>query len=125
MPMPYSIDIRKRVIAKHECGKSATEICKELEVGKTFVYEMLKQQEINGSIEPKAASGGRKPYLDEEKQQQIASLILETPDMTLQEIKDELSLEISISVLCDTINKKLNLKYKKKLYLTQVRMMKQ
>jgi hypothetical protein len=40
-------------------------------------------------------------------------ILQESPDLTLQEIKDALSLDISISVLSDTINKKLNLNYKK------------
>ena len=107
------MDIRTRVIKKHLEGKKATEIAKELDVKPTFIYDTLSLHKRTGCVEPKPASGGRKPYLDDEKQQQIAALIQETSDLTLQEIKDELSLDISISVLCDTINKKLNLNYKK------------
>ena len=113
MPKPYSVDIRNRVIKKHHEGKKVKEIANELEVKPTFVYDTLSLHKSTGSVEPKPASGGRKPYLDDEKQQQIATVIRETPDLTLQEIKDELSLDISISVLCDTINKKMNLNYKK------------
>ena len=113
MPRPYSADIRTRVVKKHLEGKKAKEIAKELDVKHTFVYDMLSLYKSTGSVEPKPASGGRQPYLDDEKQQQIAALIRDTPDLTLQEIKDKLSLDISISVLCDTINKKMNLYYKK------------
>jgi transposase len=113
MPKPYSLDIRTRVLTKHLNGKTVPEIAIELDVKPTFIYDMLSLYKKTGSVEPKPASGGRKPYLDEEKQQQIAELIQETPDLTLQEIKDALELDISISVLCDTINKKLNLNYKK------------
>ena len=118
MPKPYSMDIRTRVIKKHQEGKTVKEITNELAVKATFVYDTLSLYKATGSVEPKPASGGRKAYLDNEKQQQIAALIQETPDLTLQEIKDELSLEISISVLCDTINKKLNLNHKKTLFDT-------
>ena len=101
------------MIKKHIDGKSVSEITNELDVKPTFVYDTLSLYRSTGSVEPKPASGGRKPYLDDEKQQQIKALIQETPDLTLQEIKDILSLDISISVLCDTINKKLKLNYKK------------
>jgi len=113
MPKPYSMDIRTRVIKKHLEGKLVSEITNELDVKPTFVYNTIFLYKSTGSVEPKPASGGRKPYLDAEKQQQIETLIQETPDLTLQEIKDILSLDISISVLCDTINKKLKLNYKK------------
>ena len=120
MPKPYSMDIRTRVIKKHLEGKSASEIASELDVKLTFVYDMLFLYKSAGTVEPKPASGGRKPYLDDEKQQQTETLIQETPDLTLQEIKDILELDISISVLCDTINKKLKLNYKKKYPFAQV-----
>jgi transposase len=113
MAKPYSLDIRSRVISKHKEGKAVTEIIKELDVKRSFVYDMLTLYKATGSVEPKPASGGRKPTIDEEILLQIETLVLETPDITLQEIKDELELTISISIICDAINKKLNLRYKK------------
>jgi transposase len=113
MATPYSIDLRKRVIQKHKEGKSVPEIEKELSVKKTFVYNMLKLYKETGSVEAKPATGGRKPSITDEILSQIKALVLETPDITLQEIKDELGLTVSLSVICDAINKKLNLRYKK------------
>ena len=65
------MDIRTRVIKKHLAGKSVIEITKELEVKATFVYDTIFLYKTTGSVEPKPASGGCKPYLDEEKQQRI------------------------------------------------------
>ena len=113
MAKPYSIDIRTRVIKKHEEGKKVPEIAKELSVKKSFVYNMLGLYKSTGSVEPKPHTGGRKPTIDEEMLMQIEALVLETPDITLQEIKDALGLTISLSIICDAINKKLNLRYKK------------
>jgi len=113
MAKPYSIDLRKRVITKQSEGKSVAEIANELNVKKTFVYDMMSLFKETGSVEPKPASGGRKPAIDDECLLQIEALVMETPDMTLQEIKDELGLTVSISVICNAINKKLNLRYKK------------
>ena len=113
MGKPYSIDLRKRVIQKHEEGKKILEIEKELSVKKTFIYDMLKLYKETGSVEAKPPKGGRKPSITEEILSQMKSLILETPDITLQEIKDELGLTVALSVICDAVNKKLNLRYKK------------
>lgn len=113
MGKPYSIDLRERVIQKHKEGKSVSEIEKELSVKTTFVYDMLKLYRETGSVEAKPPTGGRKPAITEEILSQMEALILETPDITLQEIKDELGLTVAISVICDAVNKKLNLRYKK------------
>jgi transposase len=116
MAKPYSMDIRNRVIQKHYEGKSMIEIARELSVKKTFVYDMLELYRKTGSVEPKPHTGGRKPTIDDELLSQIEALVIETPDITLQEIKDVLGLTISISIICDAINKKLNLRLKKKHY---------
>jgi transposase len=113
MAKPYSLDLRRRVISKHNEGKTVSETVNELNVKKTFVYDMLALFKDTGSVEPKPASGGRKPTIDEECLLQIEALVIETPDITLQEIKDALGLNISISVICDALNKKLNLRLKK------------
>ena len=64
-------------------------------------------------VEPKLPTGGKKSSITDEILLQMEALVLETPDMTLQEIKDELRLSVSLSVICDALNKKLNLRYKK------------
>ena len=113
MAKPYSLDLRNRVIEKHKSGKRVSEIEKELDVKRTFVYDMLRRYRETGSVEPKPAAGGKKPSITPEILLQIEALVLETPDITLQEIKDELGITVALSAICDAINKKLNLRYKK------------
>jgi transposase len=113
MAKAYSLDIRNRVIKKHEEGKKVSEITNELSIKKSFVYNMLALYKATGSVEPKPHTGGKKPTIDEDMLLKIEALVLETPDMTLQEIKDALGLTISLSIICNAINKKLNLRYKK------------
>jgi len=76
---------------------------------------MLKLHNATGLVEPRPHTGGSKPTIDKDMLLQIESMVLETPDITLQEIKDALGLTISTSIICDAINKKLNLRYKKTL----------
>lgn len=116
MAKPYSIDLRERVIIKFLEGKSVKEIVKELNVKKSFVYAMLKLYKETGSVEPKRGNRGRKPSLNEEKLILIEAEIRKNPDITLQELKERLNLNVALSTLCDAINNKLKLKYKKKLY---------
>jgi len=121
MPKPYSPDLRNRVIEKRSEGKTVTEIMSELSVKKTFVYDMLNLYESTGSVEPKAASGGRPPSLDESQLLQIEALVYETPDITLQEVKDALDLDVSLNTICNAKNHKLNLPRKKRYSLIQVK----
>ena len=119
MPKPYSEDLRKRVIDKTNEGKTVEQIMDELDVKETFVYAMRKLYKNTGSVAPKKPSGGRPASINEAQLAQIKMLILETPDITLAEIKEELSLSASISRICDAINYKLNLPLKKRHSLIQ------
>ena len=110
MAKAYPIEIRNRVIRKYNEGKTVAEIVSELSVGQRFVFEMLRLHKTGVSLEPKPRSGGRKPTLDEEKLAEIEALVLETPDITLQEIKESMGLSISISIICDAINANQELK---------------
>jgi len=98
---------------KHNEGKSVPEIASELNVKKTFIYDMLTLQRETGSIDPKPASGGRKAEIDDERLEQLAAIVTRTPDITLLEIKEELGLNVSISAICNALNHKLNLRLKK------------
>ena len=119
MAVAYSQDLRKRVLQKKEKGKTVHEIMEELGVSKTFVYDMIALEKKTGDVMPKKGKPGPKPSLDENDLNRIRNLIFQTPDMTLEEIKEELGLNVAISTICDAINYKLKLKYKKKHY-TQV-----
>jgi len=118
MAIPYSIDLRERVILKYNEGKSVLEIVNELNVKKSFVYNILRLYKETRSVAPKPANGGRNPEITEEILLQIEALIMETPDITLHEIKNELGLSRSISGICDAINKRLKLRLKKTLFDT-------
>jgi len=117
VPKALSEDLRERVIIKSNEGKTAEQIVSELNVSQTFVYDMLRLYKQTGSVKAKKPSGGRPPSIDEEGLARIKALLLETPDATLAEIKQTLGLTASISRICDAINYKLNMPYKKKLCL--------
>lgn len=113
MPMPFSNDLRKRIIEYYEEGKSVKELTKMFRVGKTAVYNLITLYKETESYEPREHKRGRKPGLTEEQFRQVEELIKEEPDIELHSIKERLSLPISVPALCNIVNYKLELKRKK------------
>jgi len=116
MAKAYSEDLRKRVIDKSKLGKAVSEITGELMVSKTFVYDMITLDKETGGISPRKGKPGRKPSISEADLERLRQEIMTTPDITLEEVKETLGLSVAISTICDAINYKLDLRYKKKLF---------
>jgi len=113
MAKAYSTDLRWRVIEKKQIGKTVKEITSDLSVSKSFVYNMIELEKTTGKVEIEKEKPGPKPTLGKRDQENIAKLIEKTPDVTLEEIKEELGLTVSASTLCNVINHVLKLRYKK------------
>jgi transposase len=113
MPGPLSKDLRKRIIAGKEEGKSHAEIAREMRVSVSTVTRLLALYRETGSYEAKVSGAGRKPRLDEACLQKIAKRIREQPDITLKELIETFSLPVCAPALCKTLNQKLGLRRKK------------
>ena len=113
MPAPLSNDIRKRIIQARERGDSIQKIVRDKNVSRNTVIRLLALYQETGSYEPRPLNNGRKPRLDEETLEKIRERIQEQTDITLSELKEELSLPVSLTALCKTINNKLGLRRKK------------
>lgn len=113
MPAPLSKDIRKRIIAAKERGVSHAQIAQDLQVSVSAITRLLFLYRNSGNFEPRALNNGRKPRLDEKTLQRIKERIESRPDISLQELIEELSLPVSAPALCKTINNKLGLRRKK------------
>ncbi|MDR3299142.1 MAG: hypothetical protein LBU43_03860 [Candidatus Accumulibacter sp.] len=115
MPAALSRGIREKIIIKHEKGLSARVILEHLELPCiASVYNIIKLYKETGSMAPKPLNNGRKPMLTDEMLKKIEGKIREQPDITLEDLKEELSLPVCISALCRTINNKLELPLKKR-----------
>ena len=65
MPVPYSLDLRQRVITACDEGRlKRREIAELYSVGESTIYEWLKLRETANSLAPKAHTGGRSSELD-------------------------------------------------------------
>ena len=116
MPKPLSNDLRKRIIEAKLRGDAEDKIAAEKEVNKSTITKLWALYKETGSYEARPNQSGRKPALSSQHLVQITNKIKEKPDITLQELIDELSLPVCVSALCRTVNNKLGLPFKKTLH---------
>jgi len=113
MPKPLSNDLRKRIIEAKLRGETEDKIAIEKEVNKSTITKLWALYRETGSYEARPNPNGRKPALSANQLEQITNKINKQPDITLQELIDELHLPVCVSALCRTVNNKLGLCFKK------------
>lgn len=112
-----SDDFRERILkayieAYNGMGTTQEELAKRFCVSRSMVSKLLTQWKKTGSVKSTRKNCGRKPYFTDEHRRQIEELLEKKPDATLQEIKDILCLECSISGLHGFL-KRLGITFKK------------
>jgi len=113
MPKPLSNDLRKRIIEAKLRGDTEEKIAAEKEVNKSTITKLWALYRETGSYEARPNPNGRKPALSEVQLEQITKAIHAKPDITLQELVDNLGLPVCVSALCRTVNNKLGFCFKK------------
>ena len=112
-----SIEVRKLIVAAHDNGMKIQDILKTFQVKKTAVYNLFQLVKETGSVKPRPHAYGRKPTLNSDGLKRMEQLIDAQPDITLQEIKDQMNLQISIPAINKIISGKLHYRYKKRQYM--------
>ena len=114
MPVALSKDLRERIIIKHKKGKTPVQIQSDLEIKSlSTVCGIIKRYKETGSIEPSPLNNGRPPKMTAENTTALKNAVLAQPDITLEELKEQLNLPICISRICRILNEKLDLPRKK------------
>ena len=86
----------------------------ELEIKSlSTVCNIINLYNETGSVEPRPLNNGRPPKMTPQNTADLKATVLAQPDITLEELKEELNLPISISRICRILNKDLKLLYKK------------
>lgn len=88
MARPYSEDLRRRIVAAVEAGASRNAAAKQFAVSVSCVVKLMQRVRRTGSIAP--APRGKKPYALAEHDGLVRALVAEQPDLTLDELKQEL-----------------------------------
>ena len=84
MPRPYSNDLRARVIEAIEVGASRREAAERYELSPSVVVIWAQRWEETGSVAARPSGGSTSPL--EEHAEFLLRLIVEQPDLTLDEI---------------------------------------
>jgi len=99
MAKPLSNDVRKIIIKHKESGKSHQEVANMLLISLNAVYTIWRKYKETGSYEPCPQNGGRKPKVSDEQMEEVFKKVKEQPDITLEELIEELELPIKKSAL--------------------------
>jgi len=90
MPKPYSIDLRKKIVAAYENKEgSMQKLADRFKVSKNFVADLLKRVKQTGQIAPKRHGGGHLTSVKVQGETFLKELIEKQPDLILEEIRDE------------------------------------
>ena len=90
---PYSIDLRKRVLAACDAGKRTKEVATTFDVSPAWVRRLKQhRRERGGDIAPRTGGGSRGRKIDRDR---LAALVNEQPDATLVELRDRLGVAVT------------------------------
>jgi transposase len=112
--MPYSQDLRDRVLRALDRGDRPTEIARRFEVSRIWVYQVRGRVQRTGERGSLAIGGYRRSKLAQ-SEQQLRGWIAEAPDLTLAELQQRLAeqgVAVKIGALWHQLNK-WNLTFKK------------
>jgi transposase len=94
----YSLDLRLRVLADCDRGLSTRAVATKYSVSESWVRRLKQRRRETGTIAPRQPTPGPKPgwhaYADK-----LREAIRQTPDATLEELRDRLQLAVALSTL--------------------------
>jgi transposase len=97
---PISLDLRERIVASYDEGKSTREeVAKRYRVSLGLVKKLLRQRRNTGSLGTRYDRCGRKPLILESHRQQMRTLLRDKPDRTLEELRAALKLECTLPAI--------------------------
>jgi transposase len=105
---------RRWIISAYRAGKGTKDISAIFGRCESAVRRVRQDERERGTADPLLHLRGRKGKLTAELKTRLGRLVAARPDATLQEIKEQLTLEVSLSTV-DRWLKKLGLSFKKSL----------
>jgi transposase len=104
MPKPYSPDLRSRVIAACDAGESPEAVGPRFCITPRTVYSWLSLRRETGGIAPRPSDPGPEPILAPYTDT-LRALVHNKPDATLEEIRAELPVAVSVGALFNMLGR--------------------
>jgi transposase len=111
---PLSNDLRERIlksIDNHE--GSRRNLAARFSVNPSTITRLLQLRRQTGSSEPRPHGGGVAPTLDHDALERLRKLVEQTPDATLETLRQKMGVTGSLMIICRALQK-LGLPLKKK-----------
>lgn len=110
MSAAYGQDLRDRVLAAYDRGRSTAWIAEHFQVSPAWARRVKQRRRETGETTPRPRGGARVIKID---RQRLAELVREQPDATLQELVDRLGVDCGIWAVCMAL-KRLKISFKKR-----------
>lgn len=95
---PYSMDLRQRVLQDCDAGLATKQVAAKYRVSASWVRRLKQRRRQTGQVAPATPRPGPKPswlgYAD-----RLRQAVRQTPDATLEELRDQLGLAVALSTL--------------------------
>ena len=111
--VPYSKELRREVLAACDRGEGTRAVALRFQCSESWVRRVKQERRELGKTAPLLTR--RRTPKWEPLRERMLTIVAARPDLTLQELKDELETDLSRSTLCLALQK-LRLTLKKKSY---------
>jgi transposase len=98
MPAAYSLDLRTRILADTDRGLTTRAVATKYTVSESWVRRLKQRRRETGEVAPRTATPGPKPSWDAYADR-LRAAVADTPDATLEELRDRLALTVALSTL--------------------------
>lgn len=110
MAAPYSTDLRKRAVSAALKGEvTRAEVARQFDISEATLYTWLRRWKEDATLEPLPHAGGPQPSLDEEAMKQLADMVEQENDRTIDEyrtaVEERLGVGVSRSALHRALQK--------------------
>jgi transposase len=103
---PLSNDLRQRILdAVDNREGSRRKLAARFSVNVSTLTRLLQLRRQTGSSEPRPHGGGVAPTLDQDALERLRGLVEETPDATLEALRQKLGVSGSVMIICRALQK--------------------
>jgi len=105
----YSMDLRKRVLAMCDRGRSTREVALVFEVSEAWVRRLKQRRREEGIIGPRPSGGRRHGHFEPAHLERLECWLRQHPDATLEwllgRVSREMEIDCSVMAVCRAVKK--------------------
>jgi transposase len=95
----YSMDLRTRVLADGDAGMATKAVAQKYSVSPAWVRRLKQRRQETGEVGPRRVAKPGPSRKLSGKEEQLAELVAEQPDATLEELRQKLGIAVSVATV--------------------------